>query len=200
MIRAGFSNRKIPDANIVAVRPSSDSRSALAMSLDRVQIVYGPSSEILIAQIIRSFSLRKWRVTRHNCKNEGRIWSSLLPEQASLISATAIKKGRHPANRARPTPSKTRKLFLFDLLLLTDADLKHCGLRILKSFMIMPGDGFSQVRIHVRFTGKHGHNSKTVVAGGAERAETLYIRDCHSKNSLANRQPDRPATFTAASR
>jgi hypothetical protein len=49
MIRAGFSNRTIPYASIVAVRPSSDSRSALAMSLDQVQIVYGPSSEILIA-------------------------------------------------------------------------------------------------------------------------------------------------------
>jgi hypothetical protein len=144
--------------------------------------------------------LLKLRGMPRNCKNEGRIWSSLSPEQASLISATAIKKGRHPANRARPAPSKTQKLFLLDLLLLTDADLKHCGLRILKSFMIMPGHGFGQVGIHVRFTGKHGHNSKTVVAGGAERAETLYIRDCHNKNSLANRQPDRPATFTAASR
>ena len=49
VIRAGFTTRRIPYASISAVRPSSDTRSALAMSLDRVQIVWGLSSEILIA-------------------------------------------------------------------------------------------------------------------------------------------------------
>lgn len=49
IIRGGFTTRRISYPSISAVRPSSDTRSALAMSLDRVQIVWGTSSEILIA-------------------------------------------------------------------------------------------------------------------------------------------------------
>ena len=49
IIRAGFTTRRILYASISAVRLSSDTRSALAMSLDRVQVVWGSSSEVLIA-------------------------------------------------------------------------------------------------------------------------------------------------------
>jgi hypothetical protein len=48
VIRAGFSKRTIPYSQITAIRPSSDSRSALALSLDRVQVEY-VSGELLIA-------------------------------------------------------------------------------------------------------------------------------------------------------
>ena len=48
VIRAGLSKRTIPYSNITAIRHSSDSRSALALSLDRVQIEYA-SGEQLIA-------------------------------------------------------------------------------------------------------------------------------------------------------
>jgi hypothetical protein len=48
VIRAGFTTRRIPYVQITAVRPSSDSRSALALALDRVEIEYG-SKELLIA-------------------------------------------------------------------------------------------------------------------------------------------------------
>jgi hypothetical protein len=49
IIRAGVSRRAIPYSEIRAVRPSSDSRSALALSLDRVQIQYAGSGDLLIA-------------------------------------------------------------------------------------------------------------------------------------------------------
>lgn len=48
VIRAGLTTRRIPYPTITAVRPSSDSRSSLAMSLDRVEIEYG-SKKLLIA-------------------------------------------------------------------------------------------------------------------------------------------------------
>jgi hypothetical protein len=48
VIRAGHSKRSISYAKIVAVRPSSDSRSALALSLDRIQIEHA-TGEMLIA-------------------------------------------------------------------------------------------------------------------------------------------------------
>lgn len=48
VIRAGLITRKIRYDSITAVRPSSDSRSSLALSLDRVQIEY-KAGEILIA-------------------------------------------------------------------------------------------------------------------------------------------------------
>ncbi len=48
LIRAGFRTIRIPYSDIRSVEPSSDISSALAMSLDRVLIVFG-SSEILIA-------------------------------------------------------------------------------------------------------------------------------------------------------
>ena len=48
IIRAGFSKWTIPYSQISAVRPSSDSRSALALSLDRVEIEYA-SGDLLIA-------------------------------------------------------------------------------------------------------------------------------------------------------
>ncbi len=49
VIRAGLSRRIIPYGEITAVRPSTDSRSALALSLDRVQIRYAASGDLLIA-------------------------------------------------------------------------------------------------------------------------------------------------------
>lgn len=48
VIRAGLSKRTISYKSITAIRPSSDSRSALAMSLDRVQVEYA-SGGLLIA-------------------------------------------------------------------------------------------------------------------------------------------------------
>jgi hypothetical protein len=48
VIRAGMTKRTILYSAITAVRHSSDSRSALALSLDRVQIEYS-SGELLIA-------------------------------------------------------------------------------------------------------------------------------------------------------
>ncbi len=48
VIRAGLTTRRIPYSTITAVRPSSDTSSSLAMSLDRVEIEYG-SKRILIA-------------------------------------------------------------------------------------------------------------------------------------------------------
>jgi len=48
VVRAGLTTRRIPYSTITAVRPSSDGRSSLAMSLDRVEIEYG-SKRLLIA-------------------------------------------------------------------------------------------------------------------------------------------------------
>ena len=48
VIRAGLRTIRLPYATITAVKPSSDSRSALAMSLDRVLVEY-QSGEQLIA-------------------------------------------------------------------------------------------------------------------------------------------------------
>lgn len=48
LVRAGLRAIRIPYPRITAVRPSSDSRSAIAMSLDRILIEYD-SSEVLIA-------------------------------------------------------------------------------------------------------------------------------------------------------
>src|ERR1017187_6053665 len=50
VIRAGLTTRRIPYPTITAVRPSSDSRSALALSLDRVEIESG-SGKLLIAPV-----------------------------------------------------------------------------------------------------------------------------------------------------
>lgn len=48
VIRAGLTRRTIPYSSITAVRPSSDTRSSLAMSLDRVLIEHA-SGELLIS-------------------------------------------------------------------------------------------------------------------------------------------------------
>ena len=48
VIRAGLTTRRIPYSAITAVRPSSSRRSSFAMSLDRVEIVYG-AKRMLIA-------------------------------------------------------------------------------------------------------------------------------------------------------
>ncbi len=48
VIRAGVTTRRIPYSAITAVRPSSDTSSSFAMSLDRVEIEYG-SKRLLIA-------------------------------------------------------------------------------------------------------------------------------------------------------
>jgi len=48
VVRAGLITRRIPYATITAARPSSSTRSSFAMSLDRVEIVYG-SRKLLIA-------------------------------------------------------------------------------------------------------------------------------------------------------
>ena len=48
VIRAGLTTRRIPYSTIIVVRPSSDTSSSIAMSLDRVEIEYG-SKKILIA-------------------------------------------------------------------------------------------------------------------------------------------------------
>ena len=48
IVRSGLRRIHIPLSQITAVRPSSDSRSSLALSLDRVLIEYG-SGSVLIA-------------------------------------------------------------------------------------------------------------------------------------------------------
>ncbi len=48
VIRAGLTKRTIPYSSITAVRPSSDTRSSQALSLDRVQIEYA-SGDLLIS-------------------------------------------------------------------------------------------------------------------------------------------------------
>jgi len=48
VIRAGFTTRRIPYSTITMVRPSSNPRSSIAMSLDRVEIEYG-GKKLLIA-------------------------------------------------------------------------------------------------------------------------------------------------------
>ena len=48
VIRAGLSKRTIPYSSITAVRPSADTRSAMALSLDRVLLEYA-SGELLIS-------------------------------------------------------------------------------------------------------------------------------------------------------
>jgi PH (Pleckstrin Homology) domain-containing protein len=48
IIRSGLVTRSIPYSHIIAVRPSSDWGSALALSLDRIQVEYD-SCAILIA-------------------------------------------------------------------------------------------------------------------------------------------------------
>jgi hypothetical protein len=48
VIRAGLTTRRIPYSKITAARPSSSTRSSFAMSLDRVEIVYG-AKKLLIA-------------------------------------------------------------------------------------------------------------------------------------------------------
>jgi len=52
--------------------------------------------------------------------------------------------------------------------------------------MIVAGNRLRKVGIQIRFTGKHGHYGEAIVAGGAERAKTFYIWDCHDLDSLAN--------------
>jgi len=53
--------------------------------------------------------------------------------------------------------------------------------------MIVAGDCFGQIAVYIGFARKHSHHGEAIVAGGAERAEPFYIRDCHNSNSLANR-------------
>ena len=49
VIRAGLRRFRIPYPDITVARPSFDSRSSLALSLDRVEIRYGPGGYLLIA-------------------------------------------------------------------------------------------------------------------------------------------------------
>ena len=48
IVRAGLTKRVIPYSKITGVRPSSDGRSALALTLDRVAVEYGSGSGLLI--------------------------------------------------------------------------------------------------------------------------------------------------------
>jgi len=48
VVRAGLTTRRIPYSMITAVRPSPSRRSSFALSLDRVEVVYG-AKRILIA-------------------------------------------------------------------------------------------------------------------------------------------------------
>jgi hypothetical protein len=48
VVRAGLTTRRRPYASILAVRPSTDSRSALALSLDRV-LIESSAGDLLIA-------------------------------------------------------------------------------------------------------------------------------------------------------
>jgi hypothetical protein len=49
MVYAGLTRRFVPYEAITFIGPSSDGRSSVALSLDRVKIQWGPSSDLLIA-------------------------------------------------------------------------------------------------------------------------------------------------------
>lgn len=49
VIRSGVTSRLVPYEAITFVGPSSNARSSVALSLDRVKVQWGPSSEVLIA-------------------------------------------------------------------------------------------------------------------------------------------------------
>jgi hypothetical protein len=55
VIRSGLTTRVIPYPKIAAVRPSSDSRSALALSLDRLEIDYGTGNLLIAPQNAQEF-------------------------------------------------------------------------------------------------------------------------------------------------
>jgi hypothetical protein len=49
VIQAGLTRRFVPYEAITFIGPSSDARSSVALSMDRVKVQWGPASEILIA-------------------------------------------------------------------------------------------------------------------------------------------------------
>ena len=49
VIYAGLTRRFVPYETITFIGPSSNARSSVALSMDRVKIQWGPASEILIA-------------------------------------------------------------------------------------------------------------------------------------------------------
>ena len=49
VIRAGLTRRLVPYEAITFIGPSSDGRSNLALSVDRIKVAWGPASEVLIA-------------------------------------------------------------------------------------------------------------------------------------------------------
>ena len=49
LIHAGLTRRFVPYEAITFIGPSSDGRSSVALSMDRIKIQWGPSSDLLIA-------------------------------------------------------------------------------------------------------------------------------------------------------
>ena len=76
------------------------------------------------------------------------------------------------------------ELLLFNLFLLTDADLGVQGFRIGKGLMIVARDRIRQIGIDVGMLRQDRHQREGIIAGRAEGPETLYIRDCHNFHSL----------------
>ena len=73
-----------------------------------------------------------------------------------------------------------RELLRLLLLLLANADLEVRLFGLLVRFMIVPGHGVAQIGIDIGVFGQHRHHREILIAGGAERPETLHIRDCHT--------------------
>ncbi len=70
VIRAGFSKRTIPYAAMTLVEPSSDTRSSLAMSLDRVRVEW-VSGEILISPVDQDAFFRDIEMLAPHLKRTG---------------------------------------------------------------------------------------------------------------------------------
>ena len=83
------------------------------------------------------------------------------------------------SGRRNRLPHQTTKelLFCLFLLLLAYANLELHGFRILVRFVIVPGYGIGQVGVDVGAHREDRHQGVGLVAGWAERPETLHIRD-----------------------
>jgi hypothetical protein len=91
------------------------------------------------------------------------------------------------SGNTKPAGSWLRQnLLRLFLLLLTDAYFEVLHFRFLKSFVVMPGYGIREIGIHVGILGKHSHQREVLVAGRAERPETLHIGNCHNVIILAD--------------
>ena len=105
-----------------------------------------------------------------------RLWRSF-----SAATEACATKNETAGREARPRWIDKSKLLLgFLLLLLADADLEVSLLRFLIRLVVVPGDSIAEVCVNVSGLREHRHQRETLVAGGAEGPETLYVGDCHT--------------------